>query len=97
MAISFKAKEFRVSEPLRGFISHQTNRNYIDAGQTRWLTKVADEIDQRYELKREDAYNAGFDSGIKATLQQLDGLLMKTDDAVEIQAWVDEQWKEFES
>lgn len=47
--------------------------------------------------ERDEIYNAGFDNGVKATLQQLDGLLIKTDSAVEIQAWVDEQWKEYES
>ena len=46
---------------------------------------------------RNEIYNAGFDNGVKSTLQQLDGLLIKTDSAVEIQAWVDEQWKEYTS
>lgn len=43
---------------------------------------------------RDKVYDAGFTNGIKATLQQLDGLLMQTDSAVEIQAWVDRQWEE---
>lgn len=47
--------------------------------------------------ERDEIYNAGFDNGVKATLHQLDGLLIKTDSAVEIQAWVDKQWKEYES
>ena len=47
--------------------------------------------------ERDAIYNAGFDNGIKTVLHQLNGLLVKTDSAVEIQAWVDEQWKEYES
>ena len=43
---------------------------------------------------RDKVYDAGFTNGVKATLQQLDGLLMQTDSAVEIQAWVDRQWEE---
>lgn len=43
---------------------------------------------------RDEVYDAGFTNGVKATLQQLDGLLMQTDSAVEIQAWVDRQWEE---
>ena len=86
----------RISEPLRGFIRHQTNRAYIDGGQTNWLTNIADKIDERHEKARDYIYNAGFDNGIKATLQQLDELLINTDDAMEIQAWVDEQWNELD-
>ena len=39
----------RISKSLRRFIRHQTNRAYIDAGQTRWLMKIADEIDEKHE------------------------------------------------
>lgn len=49
------------------------------------------------EQRVSDVYDEGFDNGVKATLQQLDGLLMRTDSAVEIQEWVDRQWEEYES
>lgn len=44
-----RTTELRISEPLRGFIRHQSNRAYIDGGQVRWLTKIADEIDAKHE------------------------------------------------
>lgn len=44
-----RTTELRISEPLRGFIRHQSNRAYIDGGQARWLTKIADEIDAKHE------------------------------------------------
>lgn len=50
--------ELRISEPLRGFIKHQSNRAYIDGGQARWLTKIADEIDAKHEQAIADELNA---------------------------------------
>ena len=48
--------------------------------------------------ERDEIYNAGFDSGVKACLQILDGYLDYPHSAVEnISMWVDEQWKERES
>ena len=44
-----RTTELRISEPLRGFIRHQSNRAYIDGGQARWLTEIADEIDAKHE------------------------------------------------
>lgn len=44
-----RTTELRISEPLRGFIRHQSNRAYIDGGQERWLTEIADEIDAKHE------------------------------------------------
>ena len=45
--------------------------------------------------ERDEIYNAGFDSGVKACLQILDGYLDYPHSAVEnISKWVDEQWKE---
>lgn len=44
-----RTTELRISEPLRGFIKHQSNRAYIDGGQASWLTKIADEIDAKHE------------------------------------------------
>lgn len=50
-----RTTELRISEPLRGFIRHQSNRAYIDGGQARWLTEIADEIDAKYEQAVDDA------------------------------------------
>ena len=83
-------------------------REYDYAEISRMLREAADTIESLRERlqaetlgagekERDEVYSAGFDNGIKATLQQLDGLLVKTDDAVEIQAWIDRQWEEFES
>ena len=43
----------------------------------------------------EDArYDAGFNNGVKACLQQLDGLIHEGADVDEIQGWIDRQWEE---
>lgn len=44
-----RTTELRISEPLRGFIRHQSNRAYIDGGQAKWLTDIADKIDAKHE------------------------------------------------
>lgn len=44
-----RTTELRISEPLLGFIKHQRNRGYIDAGQAQWLFNIADEIDAKHE------------------------------------------------
>lgn len=45
---------------------------------------------------RDEIYNAGFDNGVKACLQILDGYLEYPHSAAEnIQKWVDEQWEEY--
>lgn len=41
-----------------------------------------------------ESYDAGFKNGVKACLQQLDGLIHEGADMDEIQAWVDRQWEE---
>lgn len=41
-----------------------------------------------------ESYDAGFENGVKACLQQLDGLIHEGADVDEIQAWVDRQWEE---
>ena len=41
-----------------------------------------------------ESYDAGFSNGVKACLQQLDGLILEGADVDEIQAWVDRQWEE---
>lgn len=46
--------------------------------------------------ERDEIYNAGFDNGVKACLQILDGFLAYPYSAVEnIKKWVDEQWEEY--
>ena len=44
-----RTTEQRISKPLLGFIKHQRNRGYIDAGQAQWLFNIADEIEAKYE------------------------------------------------
>lgn len=47
-------------------------------------------------VERDEIYNAGFDNGVKACLQILDGYLEYPHSAAEnIQKWVDEQWEEY--
>ena len=43
-----------------------------------------------------ESYDAGFASGVKATLQQLYGLLHEYPTLDEIEAWADSQWEEYE-
>ena len=43
-----------------------------------------------------ESYDAGFASGMKATLQQLYGLLHEYPTLDEIEAWADSQWEEYE-
>ena len=71
-------------------------------GEIGWmLREAADTIENMRDrlLKAELAcdeksYDAGFDNGMKATLQQLDGLIHEGADVDEIQAWADRQWEE---
>ena len=41
-----------------------------------------------------ESYDAGFENGVKACLQQLDGLIHEGANVDEIQAWADRQWEE---
>ena len=41
-----------------------------------------------------ESYDAGFDNGMKAVLQQLDSLIHEGADVDEIQGWIDRQWEE---
>ena len=43
-----------------------------------------------------ESYDAGFTNGVKATLQQLYGLLHEYPTLDEIEAWADSQWEEYE-
>lgn len=68
---------------------------FVTSGHT-WTPEQA--IAATLGSDRDEIYNAGFDSGVKACLQILDGYLDYPHSAAEnIQKWVDEQWKEYES
>lgn len=54
------------------------------------------ELGKRENGGERESYDAGFDSGVKATLQQLDGLIHDGADVDEIQGWIDRQWEETE-
>ena len=41
-----------------------------------------------------ESYDAGFSNGVKACLQQLDGLIHEGANVDEIQGWIDRQWEE---
>ena len=60
-------------------------------------TLCAEKLNAKLVSDRDAIYNAGFDNGVKATLQQLEGLIARGDDLADIEAWIDEQWKEYES
>ena len=53
-----------------------------------WNTRASDNASDK------DVYDAGFTSGIKATLQQLYGLLHEDPSLDDIEAWADRQWEE---
>lgn len=57
---------------------------------------ILDEIEREIAERAcdEKSYDAGFDNGMKAVLQQLDGLIHEGADVDEIQGWIDRQWEE---
>ena len=67
----------------------------VDAA--RMIREAADTIESlrdRLQDAEDARYDAGFENGVKACLQQLDGLIYEGADVDEIQAWVDRQWDE---
>ena len=52
------------------------------------------EQEKRDDDGERESYDAGFENGVKACLQQLDGLIHEGANVDEIQAWVDRQWEE---
>lgn len=90
---------------------HITNRGWTF--DSRWLDswhaefdRITDKLEQAVAAtlgnERDEIYNAGFDSGVKATLQQLEGIMndkwsSSLTKAESIEEWIDEQWKEYES
>ena len=64
----------------------------FDANDLEWAVRAWNTRD------RDDvSYDAGFDSGVKACLQQLEGKIAAHCGTVEIEEWIGEQWKEHES
>ena len=55
--------------------------------------KVPEQGERENGSERE-SYDAGFSNGVKACLQQLDGLIREGADVDEIQGWIDRQWEE---
>ena len=67
----------------------------------RWQA-IADELNAELGSERDAIYNAGFDNGVKATLQQLEGIMndkwsSSLTKVENIEEWIDEQWKGYES
>lgn len=63
----------------------------------RMLREAADTIislRDRLQDAEDARYDAGFKNGVKACLQQLDGLIHEGADVDEIQGWIDRQWEE---
>lgn len=67
--------------------------------------KIADELEQAIAAtlgsERDAAYNAGFDNGVKATLQQLEDIMndkwsSSLTKVENIETWITEQWREYE-
>ena len=68
------------------------------------IEKIADNIDAEFVRvakaaddalgRSEESYDAGFKNGMKATLQQLYGLLHDYPTLDDIEAWADRQWEE---
>ena len=68
---------------------------YMDANHEQGMQLI--EQDKRIrELENQvrESYDAGFDNGMKAVLQQLDGLIYEGANVDEIQGWIDRQWEE---
>ena len=52
------------------------------------------ELGERENEGEQESYDAGFENGVKACLQQLDGLIHEGADVEEIQGWIDRQWED---
>lgn len=66
-----RTTELRISEPLRGFIRHQSNRAYIDGGQARWLTDIADKIDAKHEQAIAATLGSDREAELEALVREL--------------------------
>ena len=56
--------------------------------------KQVPEQGERENGDERESYDAGFKNGVKACLQQFDGLIHEGADVDEIQGWIDRQWEE---
>lgn len=55
------------------------------------------ELIDKAQTARDNGYTEGFDNGVKACLQQLEGIFMNAGGIIDVEDWVSEQWKEYES
>jgi hypothetical protein len=82
-------------------LSRGINASEAVCRQNELIDEYAERIEQAiaatFKRERDKVYDAGFDSGIKATLQMLDGQLVSAWGLDDIREWVDEQWRECES
>lgn len=72
---------------------------YMDANHEQGMRLIEQdkrirELENRLQAVGETSYDAGFDNGMKAVLQQLDGLVHEGANVGEIQGWIDRQWEE---
>lgn len=76
-------------------LDYGMGRGLADA--SRMLREATDTIESlrdRLQDAEDARYDAGFSNGVKACLQQLDGLIHECTDVDEIQGWIDRQWEE---
>lgn len=87
-------------ENQRRKLEHAQTPEYVaalEAENAELKREAADTIESLLDRLQdaEDArYDAGFKNGVKACLQQLDGLIHECADVDEIQGWIDRQWEE---
>ena len=99
------ASAIRFAERLRSIADEMRNVGASSMTPHELLACYASDVDKVADLltfaatlgsERDEIYNAGFDNGVKACLQILDGYLEYPHSAAEnIQKWVDEQWEEY--
>ena len=87
--------------------SFQEHGLYGDAFEVAYFAELPDEFTvkgvtylkaDRFEVvSYEDGYADGFDNGIKAALQQLDGLIIDGFDLKGIRDWINHEFKELDS
>jgi hypothetical protein len=99
--LSSQAKELRtLAGCLRKLYENGANLTRVqDAGMTTAVEVMCEAADTIESLRdrlqdAEDArYDAGFENGVKACLQQLDGLIVSGYDLKAVCTWIDNQWE----
>lgn len=87
--LSSQADELReAAKQFEGYQNGEISRMLREAAGT--IENMRDKLQDAEDAR----YDAGFKNGVKACLQQLDGLIHESADVDEIQAWVDRQWEE---